>query len=75
MGMEKPAYLLNNKMQILPSPLLLISNPLELNLTPLLQSRLNVHLEDPILRRPLPARIKHLLLEPHLLVRPLEQLL
>ena len=69
------SYLLNNEMQILSPPLLLIPHPLKLNLTPLLQSRLNIHLQNPILRRPLPLRIKRLLLKLHLLMRPLKQIL
>jgi hypothetical protein len=69
-------YLLNNKMQILLPPLFLIPNALKLNLTPLLQPRLDIHLQHLVLCRPLSRNlIKRLPLNLHLLMRSLVQLL
>ena len=63
-------------MQILLTTLLLVSNALELDLASLLQSRLDVHLQDLILCSSLACNlIKDLPLDAHLLMCTIVQLL
>lgn len=74
--MRGSTYLLYDEMQILLPTLFLIPNTFELDLAPLLQSRLDIHLQHLVLRRSLPRNlIKRLPLDLHLFMHAIEQLL